>query len=155
LRARKAAVSATLALAGISSCGRCAAGKPDIRGVFAGGDCCTGVTAELFSDEELAALVHGGTRIRDLRAPRSEHAGCAFRGATGCTLAATDRPERCVSYTCSILRRELHARGELADIERLLAELTAAKARFAALRHARLEREIFETLEAAVDSALP
>jgi hypothetical protein len=110
--------------------------------VFAGGDCCTGVTAELFSDDELAALVHGGTTVRELRAPRTEHAGCAFRGATGCTLAAADRPERCVTYTCGTLRRELHARGDLASMESLLAELHQTMQRFVALRRSRLDDEL-------------
>lgn len=140
LRALKIRVADVLA--DVSSCGRCATGKPAPRGVFAGGDCCTGVTAELFSDDELAALVAGGTRVRDLLAPRTEHAGCAFRGARGCTLAAGDRPERCVTYTCGTLRRELHARGDLASTEALLAELHAAMERFLALRRGRLDDEL-------------
>lgn len=136
VRERKEQVSA--ALAGVSACGSCATGKPAPRGVFPGGDCCTGVTGELFSDDELAALAAGGTTQRDLRAPRTEHAGCAFRGDTGCSLAPGDRPERCVTYTCGTLRRELHARGELAEIEALIGELHAAMQRFLDLRRARL-----------------
>lgn len=140
VRALKIRVSA--ALAGVDSCRTCATGKPAPRGVFSGGDCCTGVTAELFSDDEIAALVGGGTTPRDLRAPTSELAGCAFRGARGCTLAPGDRPERCVTYTCGTLRRELHTRGDLARVEALLAELHATMERFVALRRARLDDEL-------------
>jgi hypothetical protein len=130
-------------LASVSSCGRCANGKPTPRGVFAGGDCCTGVTAELFSDNELAALAGGGTTPRDLRAPLTAHAGCAFRGATGCSLSPADRPERCVTYTCGTLRRELHERRDLASVEALLAELHATMERFLALRQERLDDDLF------------
>lgn len=140
VRACKRQVAAVLA--DVSSCGQCASGKPSPRGVFAGGDCCTGVTSELFSDEELAALAHGGTTSRDLRAPRTHHAGCAFRGATGCSLAPGDRPERCVTYVCGTLRRELHARGDLARVEALLASLHAAMERFRVLRGERLDDEL-------------
>ena len=140
LRALKVRVSESLA--GVASCGRCATGKPAPRGVFAGGDCCSSVTAELFDDDELAALVHSGTTARELRAPRTEHAGCAFRGEMGCTLSASDRPERCVRYTCGTLRRELHARGDLADVEAMLAELRATMQRFVALRRSRLDDEL-------------
>ncbi|MGE0404075.1 MAG: hypothetical protein AB7T06_45630 [Kofleriaceae bacterium] len=143
LRALKLRVAA--ALDGVKSCGSCAAGKPRPRGVFAGGDCCTGVTSELFSDDEVAALAHGGTTSRDLHAPRTEHAGCAFRGAMGCTLSPGDRPERCVTYTCGTLRRELHARGILASTESMLAELHAAMQRFTALRRSRLDDELIGT----------
>ncbi len=140
LRALKIRVSAMLA--DVSSCGRCANGKPAPRGVFSGGDCCSSITAELFDDDELAALAAGGTRAGDLRAPTAAHAGCAFRGAMGCTLTAGDRPVRCVRYTCGTLRREIHARGDLAVIEELLAELRAMMERFLALRSARLDDEL-------------
>jgi hypothetical protein len=148
LRALKTKVARTLA--SVTSCASCAAGKRGPRGVFAGGDCCTGVTADLFSDDEVAALAQAGTRPGDLRAPRTEHAGCAFRGATGCTLQAEDRPERCVSYMCNILRRELRTRGELTEIDAMIAELRSGMARFTELRRVRLDDEILAPLEAAI-----
>lgn len=148
LRALKARVSATLAT--VTSCTSCAAGKKAPRGAFAGGDCCSAVTADLFSDDEVAALATGGTRPRDLRAPRSVHAGCSFRGAQGCTLDASDRPERCVTYLCAILERELRTRGELAVTSTMVAELKAAMVRYTALRSARLDDEILAPLEAAI-----
>jgi hypothetical protein len=148
LRALKVRISASLT--SVTSCASCAVGKRWPRGAFTGGDCCTGVTADLFSDDEVAALAAAGTRPRDLRAPTDEHAGCAFRGALGCTLEAADRPERCVSYMCTILRRELRTRGELAEADTLIAELRTVMARFTALRGARLDDEIPAPLEAAM-----
>ena len=148
LRALKVRVSASLT--SVTSCASCAEGKRWPRGAFAGGDCCTGVTADLFSDDEVAALAAAGTRPRDLRAPTDEHAGCAFRGARGCTLDAAHRPERCVSYMCNILRRELRTRGELAEADAMIAELRSTMARFTALRSARLDDDILAPLEAAI-----
>ena len=148
VRARKDEVAA--ALADVTACASCAHGKRFPRGAFAGGDCCSGVTADLFSDDEVAALAQAGTRPRDLRPPRTVHAGCAFRGATGCTLAAVDRPGRCVHYTCTTLRRELRARGDLARIDTLLDGLQRAQQRFAELRRTRLDDELLAPLEAAV-----
>lgn len=135
-------IRVTDALASVEACAHCATGKPAPRGVFVGGDCCGGVTAELFSDDEVAALARAGTTVGALRAPRTEHAGCAFRGSAGCTLAPADRPERCVTYACGTLRRELHARGTLASIETLVAELRTAMQRFNALRRSRLDDEL-------------
>lgn len=146
LRALKVRVSAMLG--SVTSCASCAAGKRWPRGAFTGGDCCTGVTADLFSDDEVAALAAAGTRPRDLAAPHDEHAGCAFRGGQGCTLGAEDRPERCVSYMCTLLRRELRERGELAEADTLISELRTTMARFTRLRGARLDDEILEPLEA-------
>ncbi|MBA3455792.1 MAG: hypothetical protein H0T42_22035 [Deltaproteobacteria bacterium] len=138
----------------MTSCASCATGKRWPRGAFAGGDCCTGVTADLFSDDEVAALAQAGTRPGDLQAPTGEHAGCAFRGETGCTLEAEDRPERCVSYMCTILRRELHTRGELGEIDGMIAELRRAMSAFTELRAARLDDEILGPLETALRAQL-
>jgi len=138
------------ALASVTSCARCAAGRRWPRGAFDGGDCCSAVTADLFSEEEVAALAQSGTRLRDLRAPRGAHPGCAFRGPTGCTLHAADRPARCVRYTCNLLRRELRGRGELAQIDQLRDELQRAMDRFVALRRARLDDELLAPLEHAL-----
>jgi len=148
IRALKVRISA--ALREVSACTSCAAGRRRPRGTFPGGDCCSGVTADLFSDDEVAALARAGTRPRHLRAPRTEHAGCAFRGATGCTLTAAHRPQRCVHYTCNLLRRELRARGELAAIDVLLAELAHLMRRFVTLRGARLDDELLAPLEEAL-----
>lgn len=150
LALRELKIQVSDALAAVSSCASCATGKRFPRGAFPGGDCCTGVTADLFSTDEVAALAQAGTRPGDLRAPRTVLAGCAFRGALGCTLEAQHRPERCVSYMCSVLRRELHTRGELAAIDAMVSELQRAMARFAALHSTRLDDEILAPLEAAI-----
>ncbi len=148
LRALKVRISASLA--SVTSCTSCATGKRWPRGAFTGGDCCTGVTADLFSDDEVAALAAAGTRPHELRAPRDEHAGCAFRGGQGCTLDAEHRPERCVSYMCTILRGELRTRGELAEADSMIADLRGVMARFTVLRSTRLDDEILAPLEAAM-----
>ncbi|HUJ63126.1 MAG TPA: hypothetical protein VLX92_31730 [Kofleriaceae bacterium] len=150
LRARKLDVAAELD--GVASCGSCARGFPWPMGHHAGGACCGGVTAHVFDDDELAALVQAGTRPRDLAPPaRShDHAGCAFRAADGCTLAIAHRPARCVHYTCDALRRELHARGRLDAIEPKLDALGRAMRRFAALHRARTDRDVLAAIARAV-----
>ncbi len=125
----------------VSSCSRCAIGLPAPGGTFAGGHCCSGHTAEIFGDDDVAALAQAGTRPRDLAAPRDEHAGCAFRAPTGCTLDPGDRAALCLRYVCDELRRELHRAGRLDELERLIGELEHAHAHFARLRTARLDRE--------------
>ena len=151
IRALKVRIAA--ALREVSACTSCATGRRPPRGVFPGGDCCSGVTADLFSDDEVAALARAGTRPRHLRAPRTAHAGCAFRGATGCTLPPAHRPQRCVHYICNLLRRELRARGELAPIDLLLAELQRLMSRLVTLRSARLDDELLAPLEEALTLA--
>lgn len=148
MRALKQRISE--ALSSTTSCAHCAEGKRPPRGVFPGGDCCAGVTADLFDDDEVAALAQAGTRPADLRAPRTTHAGCAFRGERGCTLSAADRPGRCVHYTCMTLRRELRARGDLAQADAMLDELKGAMRRFAELRGKRLDDELLAPLEEAL-----
>jgi hypothetical protein len=128
---------------GVASCGRCAVNRPWPRGAFDGGDCCSGNTAELFDDDELAALAQAGTRARDLTAPRTEHAGCAFRGEAGCTLSPADRPGLCLHYLCDRLRGELHARGQLEPVEAVAAELDRVMQAFVAAREARRDRAWF------------
>jgi len=153
LAIRELKVRVSAALGEVRSCARCA-GDRGPNDAFSGGDCCGGVTAELFSDEEVAALVLAGTRPRHLlQAPRGVHAGCAFRGVTGCTLTPEHRPQRCVNYICQILRRELHARGDLGALEDQLVELQQLMKRFVALRGARFEDELFATLEDALADA--
>jgi hypothetical protein len=152
VRARKLAVSAELQA--VTSCSSCAVGAPWPRGGYDGGDCCAGVTADLFDDNELAALAHAGTRPRDLVAPAGAdaHAGCAFRGPHGCTLDVTHRPGRCVHYLCDTLRRELHARGQLDVVETQLAALNTTMQRFVAVHQARLDRDVLAPIIEAIES---
>jgi hypothetical protein len=152
-RARKLAVAAELHA--ISSCRTCATGEPWPRGGYDGGDCCAGVTAELFDDNELAALAHAGTRPRDLVAPpgADAHAGCAFRGPRGCTLDVMHRPGRCVHYVCDKLRRELHARGRLDAVEAKLADLNRAMQQFVAVHQAGVDRDVLAPIIDAISAA--
>ena len=128
----------------VTSCGRCAVGKPLPRGAYHGGDCCSGDTAGLFTEDEVAALAQAGTRPRDLVPTARNDVGCAFRGPTSCTLAAEHRPTPCARYACDGLRRELHDRGRLDATEALAAELHTVFARFVAARTARRDREWIE-----------
>lgn len=132
----------------VRSCASCARGLPAPAGRFEGGHCCSGATDDVFSDVEVAALSTGGTRGRDLRAPRSDHAGCAFRGDSGCTLAVRDRPNLCVRFACRSLSRELFEGGALPRVEALTEEMEAAFARFSALRAERLLDEEWAALTA-------
>jgi hypothetical protein len=150
---QKLLVSASLRA--VTSCATCATGQPFPRGHYDGGDCCAGVTAELFDDNELAALAHAGTRPRNLVAPRVDHAGCAFRGDQGCSLDVAHRPARCVHYLCTTLRRELHAHGQLDAIEVALAELDQRMQRFRAVHGARVDRQVLEPLFEAIVLASP
>ncbi len=95
------------ALEGVSACGGCAKGHPEPAGRWSGGHCCGGGTFRVFTQNEVAALKLAGTRMRDLRPPVGDHAGCAFRGATGCSLAPEHRPTICVRFICLELRAEL------------------------------------------------
>ncbi len=122
----------------VRACAGCAAGLPGPAGRFDGGHCCGGVTGDVFTDEEVAALAVGGTRPRDMRTPISESAGCAFRGQAGCSLAAADRPNVCVRYMCRPLSRELFDRGDLDGAEALIEEMEAVFARFRELHAERL-----------------
>ena len=149
VHARKLAVSAELDA--VTSCRTCAVEQP---GTYDGGACCSGVTADLFDDNELAALAHAGTRTRDLTPPpgADAHEGCAFRGPRGCTLAIANRPARCIHYVCTTLRRELHARGRLDALEAKLAELDRDMQRFTAVHQARRDREVLAPLVAALSA---
>lgn len=149
---KKLEVAAELGAA--SSCGSCAIHQPWPVGGHDGGGCCSGVTSELFDDNELAALAHAGTHPRDLVAPRRDaHAGCAFRGSRGCTVDVSHRPARCVHYVCDTLRRELHDRARLDSIDAKLAKLNLAMQRFVAAHQARRDREVLAPLIAAIASA--
>ena len=151
--ARKLAVSAELTA--VSSCRSCATGAPWPRGAHDGGDCCAGVTADLFDDNELAALAHAGTRPNDLVPPAGTdaHAGCAFRGPTGCSLEVTHRPGRCVHYLCETLRGELHARGQLDAMEAKLGELNRTMQQFVAVHQARADLDVVMPILDAIRDA--
>jgi hypothetical protein len=127
------------ALAGVASCSGCAKNHPLPHGRWAGGHCCGGRTDGVFTDDEVAALRLAGTTPAALQAPAGDHAGCAFRGPEGCSLAPAHRPSLCVRYVCRELDGELAERGDRSSIKALAAELGRAQDRFARLRAARLE----------------
>lgn len=137
----------------VSSCRSCATGFPAPQGSYAGGACCGGVTAELFDDHELAALVLAGTRPGDLTPPGGDdlHAGCAFRGPRGCTLDVAHRPGRCVLYVCETLSREAHQRGQLDGLEDKLSRLQRDMTELIAMHEARVDREVIAPLIAALE----
>jgi hypothetical protein len=128
------------ALAGVTSCGGCAKGHPLPHGRWDGGHCCGCRTDQVFTDDEVAALRLSGTTAGRLAPPPpgSDHAGCAFRGPAGCSLAARDRPSICVRYLCRELEGELRRRGDLARIKRIAAALGKAAERFRRAREAHL-----------------
>jgi hypothetical protein len=93
----------------------------------------------LFTPDEITALAIAGTPAPSMRAPTSDHAGCAFRGPEGCTLDPRDRPNLCVRYVCRKLEAELRARGDWAAIRALGNRLGAAFARFERIRESQEE----------------
>jgi hypothetical protein len=137
------------AIGAVESCKTCAVGHAPPHGHFAGGHCCGLRTEDAFNDDEVAALRQAGTGPDDLRLPRGDHAGCAFRGPTGCSLRTQDRPNLCLRYLCPDLTRELHQRGNLPEIEALGAQIEEVYLRFITLRKERLDREELERLELA------
>ena len=153
VHAAKLAVSAELEA--VTSCRSCATGLPWPSGAHDGGACCSGVTADLFDDNELAVLALTSTRPGDLVAPRGSdpHAGCAFRGPRGCTLEVTHRPGRCVHYVCDALRRELHTRGQLEVVEARLADLNRTMQEFTVVHQARRDREVVGPILDAIAAA--
>jgi hypothetical protein len=150
--AKRAAAAAT---GSVVSCGSCAAHQPWPVGGAEGGACCSGTTAHVFDDHELAALAGAGTRPRDLRPPegRDAHAGCAFRGAHACSLGLDHRPARCVHYVCDTLRAELHRAGRLDEVEARLADLDRAMRAFTAIHRERQDHEVLAPILAAVHAA--
>ncbi len=138
------------ALTEVTSCASCAAGQPWPNGHYSGGDCCCGVTNEVFDDHEVAALAHAGTRASDLVVAKGDHAGCSFRGERGCSLGVEHRPARCVHYVCDTLRHELHDRGELDHVEAKLHALNAAMQTFKTARLERIDREVANEIVDAI-----
>lgn len=111
-------------LEGVHSCRECGKGCPLPEGQWDGGFCCGGRTEELFPEAELASLCAGGIKSHQPTAPRGPHAGCVFRGATGCTLSPAQRPNLCLTYMCRDLSRELATRPNAKHLLHLCDELT-------------------------------
>jgi hypothetical protein len=132
------------AIGDVQSCRGCAKGHPRPHGRWDGGHCCGAPTFDLFNDDEIAALRLSGTRPGDVAPPAGDHAGCAFRGPTGCSLRAAHRPNICVRYVCPDLARELDHRGDLGRVEAIGARMEEAYNRLATLRR---ERQLDKELE--------
>lgn len=136
------------AMGAVESCKTCAIGHPPPHGHFAGGHCCGLKTEDAFNDDELSALRQSGTTPGHLRLPPagSDHAGCAFRGPQGCSLATADRPNLCLRYLCPDLRREVSARGDLDCIEAIGQRMEAVYLQFITIRRQRLDEEELRAL---------
>lgn len=141
-------------LAEVRSCTTCAQGYPWPAAAFDGGLCCSGVTADVFSGNEIEALAAAGTHARDLRPPTDTYAGCVFRGATGCSLEPEHRPSVCIRYLCKVLRHELHSRGLLDAIESDIDELARVFARFVEGKDAGDRDALLRDIEAELTRAV-
>jgi hypothetical protein len=119
---------------GVQACRSCARGRPAPHGRWDGGFCCGGRTEGVFDDDEIAALAIAGTRPRDLQPPDGDHAGCAFRGPTGCSLEPVDRPALCVRFACRELEAELRATGRWSEVRALTRRLEETMRRFSDTR---------------------
>jgi len=124
----------TEAVGVVSACSVCARGRSLPHGRWSGGHCCGGRTEEIFTDDELGALRLSGTTPARLTPPRSDHAGCAFRGPEGCSLAVADRPNLCVRYVCRTLASELAEGAAFDRVKGLARDLEKAFARFSRMR---------------------
>ena len=114
----------------VKACAKCARNRPLSFGPWEGGFCCSGKTEHLFSDDEIAALLASKTRPQDLKAPRSGHYGCIFRGPKGCHLPAKHRPNICVIYICDALGKELVARKDHIPLRDIALQLKDEFAQF-------------------------
>ena len=132
------------------TCTLCAKKYPPPHGQWDGGYCCGTDTWRVFTDDELVAIAAAGTSVDELQAPRCEHAGCVFRGPTGCSIPPAERPNICLRYLCLPLVAELRAQGELKSIDAMCKELETDFRRFTELRSAREQREHFEELERSI-----
>lgn len=128
LRELRGAMSA--AFADVEACSGCAKGRPEPHGHWRGGACCGARTLDLFSRTEVASLALAGISAGDLEPPRGDHAGCAFRGEAGCSLAPEERPNVCVRYVCLELRAEVRDKPEWRRISELGAALRDEFSRF-------------------------
>jgi hypothetical protein len=133
VRLRELRVRMSESFADVAACRACARGRPEPNGHWPGGSCCGSRTLDLFTPAEVAALKLAGVGAGDLRPPPGDHAGCAFRGETGCSLAPEHRPSLCVRYVCLELRAELIERPEWRRVSALGAALRDEAARFEAL----------------------
>jgi hypothetical protein len=124
------------AFANVEACRECARGRPEPNGHWPGGSCCGSRTLDLFSETEVAALKLAGVTASHLEAPRGDHAGCAFRGESGCTLPPEHRPNVCVRYVCLELRAEVREKPEWRRISELGAALRDEFRRFESLLEA-------------------
>ncbi len=121
-----------------------------------GGHCCSGRTAELFTDDELASLKLAGTTSRHFKSPnlghagRSDHTGCVFRGPAGCALPPSHRPSLCVRYMCFDLQRELDRREDSEETNRLQAAIGREFTDFVNQRRTRRQEASFEALKASL-----
>lgn len=122
-RLRVLRIAMAEALGSVEGCRSCAKGHPQPAGRWDGGHCCGGRTLDIWSADEVAAVKLGGTDIAKVPVPRDDHAGCVFRGSTGCSLAPADRPTICVRYLCNDLRRELRARPDWPEIAAIARDL--------------------------------
>jgi len=114
------------AFGAVACCTRCARRLSPPAGRWSGGRCCGSVTTGgAFTADDLRALRYGGVRAGGLPLPPIDHAGCTFRGATGCSLEPADRPSACLVFVCDDLRAELDARPDGAAVEALRLELSA------------------------------
>ena len=133
-------------LQGVGSCAQCNHQHPRPEGPWRGGYCCSAPTTNLFTDDELAALLASGVALNDLRAPKEPQHGCVFRGERGCSISPAERPSVCVLYLCMTLELELARRGDMSPIDALRADLIAQLKRFSELRARRVEEEYFSQL---------
>jgi len=136
-------------LGDVQACSRCV--RPQSTR-WPGGHCCSGHTRDRFSDCELGALRLSGTTPRHMLAPRSEQAGCVFRGPRGCSLAVAHRPFLCVSYLCRDLQNELDQRGDGAPLAELKRELHLQFERFVEARTERERSTELQALEASLSN---
>ena len=132
MRQQRLAIAAQLGT--LQTCRNCAIRYPLPHGRWAGGYCCGTRTDAVFTDDEVCTLVLSGTKGLWLRPPRSDHAGCVFRGPSGCSLRPEDRPNICLRYLCKALVDELRQRGDIKLLDVMCLKLQQMLARFAALR---------------------
>lgn len=144
LRASRERIAASAGV--VKACAQCAVAYPMPASTWDGGYCCSGRTEGLFDEVELAILACAGTRPRHLRPPRTDAAGCIFRGAKGCVLSPRHRPNKCLRFLCQDAQRELHARGGLELVEALSQDNESMFEQFARFRIARLEESFCEEL---------
>lgn len=128
------------AIGQVVSCRTCAVGHPPPHGHFAGGHCCGLQTEDAWNEDEIAALRQSGTQPEHLKLPVGDHAGCSFRGPTGCSLSVENQPNLCVRYLCPDLFREVYVRGDGPRIDALCQEMEAVYLHFISLRADRLSK---------------